>query len=384
MLLSMFSAIVLLTGSLLPGCTCRSDVNVIPEKQPFQNDHGRWLSMGVTSEGAVVAAYYDRTKSGLGMATGNLDEQGEMQWKHERVDGYPDSSGLDASDRGSFASLAVAPDDSIWIAYYDATNGSLRIAHRVDGSWQLDLADGGSGSRPNVGHWASLALDSQGQPVVAHYDVKKGTLRRAALNGDSWSAQTIWEGEPFSGTDAEGLPVSRDASVGMFARLVIQDDKEFIAFYDAAQQDLHLLEGVLGDYQHTLVAQDGNVGQWPSLLVEEQEVLIAYHDVSQQNLMLAQRFDDSAFQNWLVDDGALVGADSELFRRGDDVQLAYFDGENNAFRTANIVEGEWQVVTHETSGSALGFHNEVVFMDEKWWLGCYDYTLRRLHFRQLF
>lgn len=364
---------------------------VAPDEAP--PDHGSWLSMDVAPNGTdLVMAYYDRTLGGLGFAVGTPNGDGTLTWAHEQVDGYFDaSSGLDTGDRGKYASMAVAPDGTVWIAYYDAGKKDLRYAHRTGGrkSWVTGLIDNGAGGIPSAGEWASLALNSDGKPVIAYHDSGNKSLKVArfadtqddAAEGYEWVVTEVQTGQAFVGTttDADGneVPLTREANVGTHARLLIAGATEYIAYYDAGQQRLGLLEGTGSGFTQSFVTPEGsNEGQWPSVLVEGGTVHIAYHDVGNQDLKLASRVAGGTYNIQAIDSGDFVGADTELIQRAGKLTVLYFDGQNNDMKLATQSGGVWTVDVLGSDTNAVGFHNEIVRLGDGFWAGSYDFTTR--------
>lgn len=340
-------------------------------------DWGSWLSLDVTPDGRVAASYYNKDAGALGFAVADGLGTDALSWRHERVDGYADDQGLDTGDRGTFSSMKVAPDGTVWVAYRDVGNKTLRVAHRTaPGVWESAVADAGTGLAPDGGHWASLALNASGEPVVAHHDAGSGVLRIARHSAGTWTAETAWTGAPWSGVDASGAAINRPASVGAFAKLLISGDTEYIAFYDAAQQSLELLEGTSGAWTHTRVHSGVNVGQWPSLLVEGETLYIAFQDVEAQDLLLATRTGGAPFSVRTLDAGELRGADTALFLAGGAPRVLYFDGLENDLLVASAAETP-EIETLAGEADAVGFHNEVVAVGDKLWAGSYSYTQRK-------
>lgn len=339
-------------------------------------DWGTWLSMDVTPDGRIAATYYNKDQGAIGFAVASGPGTGDLSWHHEEVDGYANDQGLDVGDRGLFTSMRVAPDGTVWAAYRDQSNKVLRAAHRTaPGVWESAVADAGSGMSPDTGYWASLDLDAEGNPVVAHYDAGSGALRVARYAEGGWSAETAWTGSAWTGTAADGTPLTRPASVGQFAKLLIHDGTEYIAFYDAASQSLELVEGGAGAWTHSTVYSASNGGQWPSLLVDGDALYVAFHELDSQDLMLATRTGGGAFQVRTLDDGAFRGADSELYLKDGALSALYFDGQENDL--LRLTDGTPAVIdTLGGAEGAEGFHNEVVQVGDALWAGSYSYTTR--------
>lgn len=384
-----WSAVALFLGAaplILAGSACRSETGFTPFGgfKLLDTDHGQWLSMSVAPDGSPSMAFYDRTHGALGFAIGSVRSEGVL-WSYEEPDGYPDSNGLDAGDSGAYTDHVWAPDGSAWVSYHTPGQGTLKVAHRVGRTWTTEVVDVGSGLKADTGKWTSIAIDAAGDPIVVYHDDNSGVLRMARRTGGSWTTETIFEGAPFEGTDAEGNPVTREADVGEYATLLVDGNTHYIAFYDRAHQDLILLEGFAGAYVSTVVASEGDVGQWPSLYLDGTSLAVAYHDVSGQNLMLATRDGGGRFAAQTVDDEPYRGADTALFRRDGRWSIAYFDGKANDVRVATQADdGAWSHARLGGDQRAVGFHNEVVQDGEgRWWAGSYDYTDRKPYIRQI-
>jgi hypothetical protein len=376
---------------------CKSDIDVdapsMQEGEAVPADYGTWLSLDTAPDGLrLVMSYYDKERGGLGFATGTIDASGAPTWVHERVDGYPDSEGVDRGDRGKYADMKVAADGTVWIAYQDVTNGVLYAAQRNGPfTWEITQVDPGAGSSPSTGEWSALDFDEAGNPIVVHHDSGSGTLRRSAFEAGSWTNSEIWAGESWEGTAEDGTVLSRPANVGQFARLMIIQGTEYITFYDAATQKLNLLEGSPGAYVHTVVTNDqvladhtsDNMGQWPSMLLDGSDLHIAFHDVTNQNLMTATRIGGAAWQYDVVDSAPFRGADTEIFKHNGELAVVYFDGYANDMMVATQSGAVWTPDILGGEDGALGFYNEATRVGETWWVGSYDYTNKAPFIRTL-
>jgi len=84
---------------------------------------------------------------------------------------------------GKYSSLQLDSSGYPVIAYYDDTNDNLKLVHCNDancagGDESIVIVD----STGNVGSHASLQLDSSGYPVIAYYDDTNGDLKLAHCN----------------------------------------------------------------------------------------------------------------------------------------------------------------------------------------------------------
>ena len=189
--------------------------------------------MSSLSDGRVIVSYYDKTEGGLGVAIADPSAD-PIEWKHQEVDGYKNDQGLDVGNHGKYSTMAVDSNDNIWIAHYDVGLKNLRYATKniADEAWTIGLADAGGGSSPDAGWFASMALDAAEYPVIAHHDNLKQTLRIVHWDGTSFSAEVVDTGE--DSTDENGETI--DASVGQFPAIAIDGGTEYITYHDASSR----------------------------------------------------------------------------------------------------------------------------------------------------
>lgn len=374
----------------IPGCNgCTREppigdntdpIGVDPVADP--HDIGSWLSMRVMPDGRPAVSFYDRTSDALGFAIGTLND-GAVTWAIEQVDSYPDATGLNPGDAGKYSAMAIASDGTVWVVYQDTSNGVLRYATRSPaGGWTIGNADTGGGPSYDSGYWASVAIDPSGNPVAAHYDAAKGTLRVARWDGSAFTAAVVYEGTDFTSTDTAVESVSGNA--GEYARIAIATDgTEYIAFYDRAWGALRLASGNVGGYSVELVDDSADVGQWPDLLIDGASVGIAYHDLTNQDLRLAQGRAGGPWSVETVDSGDHVGADSAIYAARGDPGILYFDGANNDMKLARKTGSAWALETVGATGAAMGYHNETVEIEGARYVASYDYTNRTIWFSAL-
>jgi len=98
---------------------------------------------------------------------------------------------------GKFASVRNWVDNRPVVAYYDATNGNLKVlkcgSADCTGRATITTVDGTDptgGPGPDVGQYAQLARDALGHFAVAYYDATNGDLKLAAC-GDGACTNAI-------------------------------------------------------------------------------------------------------------------------------------------------------------------------------------------------
>ncbi len=358
--------------SAVLGCRPENEI-VSPEPEPeslpvvrFEPENfGSWLSLDrAPDDERLTMAYYNRAVGALGYAVGTPAEDGSVDWVHERVDGYPEPTGLDPTDAGKYASQRTMPDGTVWVAYQEVDDVVLRVSQRRGpGGWSepAELEEGGA--------WASLAIGADGQPVVAHCNPATAEVRIVRFDGQEWTGSSVYRGAAGPG----GV-----ASVS-HTRLFVSGKQELLAFRDDARGSLWVAE--LGAGEPVEVDADGNVGAWPSI-VAGSGLAVAYHDVGRQDLRVAIRDESGEWSAQVVDEGELRGADTEIFVMDGQLAVLYFDGHNNDMMLARQEGSAWSVSTVRTQG-AVGYHNEVVQVAGRWWVGSYNHTAKSLFVQAL-
>lgn len=137
-------------------------------------------------------------------------------WFIEKVD--------TTGDVGCFSSLIIDSDGIPYIAYMDATNGSLKYAFSDGTTWTVEVADDNSGLG-GVGFFAAIDIGSvTGRPEIVYYDMFNTHLKWARRDPD--------------GTWFVGTPDGNDVNdVGQGCDIVIGEeggkDIAHISYYDA-------------------------------------------------------------------------------------------------------------------------------------------------------
>ena len=128
------------------------------------DDEGYYVSLAVRSDDVPCVAFQAGATADL--KYGCRDASSES-WSLTTVDSVG-AVGVDAA-------LTFDASDDPWIAYYDESNGDLKVATRSGGRWTVIDVD----TAGDVGRTPSIALDSKGYVHISYYDVTNGTLKYA-------------------------------------------------------------------------------------------------------------------------------------------------------------------------------------------------------------
>jgi hypothetical protein len=272
---------------------------------------GPYSHVAVGPDGAVWVSAYAQSHGDLVVAKvtadGRIPEEA-WQW----VDGVPDGPvivpdskirrGIDdgGPDVGMYTSIAVAPDGTPMVSYFDRDTASLKFAQQVNGTWQTHFVDKGTGqlgaSGALVGMYTSLTLRSDdGRPGIAYLaHVKDAAGTRAEVrfaSAQSTRPGTAGDWQTWL-VDTSVLPPDDPAhpaifplpeGLGLFidsARMPNQ--APVIAYYDRANGDLKVAKfnAQAGQFAAARVLDGSNgidAGWSPSVTVDAKGVVqVAY------------------------------------------------------------------------------------------------------------
>ncbi|MBK8011595.1 MAG: hypothetical protein IPK13_09600 [Deltaproteobacteria bacterium] len=397
----------------LPDCACA----VLP---PIPAGQYLWYGALGGALDRLWVTGYDPIYEDLVAIEHNLEGQ---RLRVHIVDGFPTTGPLVGNpegprggrdglgDRvGEHSAVVVDPaSGAVHIAYYDRTQGALKYAQYISGTWHtmpidgVDGVDGGSSGGGNDPHgdaglFTSIALDPSGAPRIAYmvidaapaYDAPGSTSVRVASAASSQPSESVdWTIETLEsrvGTSTRGATAGVDDTIegiGLFTSIQIKSDgTAMVAYYDAIQGDLRLAtETSTGTYR--LRTLDGNDPQSPTdagqhanlAIAPDGHAGVAYFDATRQALLY---LDVSTEAREVVDDGLVPpdaarpdlrvpGADASLiFDANSQPLIAYQDPTRLDLmwarrQTANS-SPEWTLETlrgaaeGDANGLATGFY----------------------------
>ena len=242
-------------------------------------DVGQHAALAVGADGLPIAAYYDVTGADLKFVhCGNAFCS----------DGNTVVTLDAAGDVGAFASLAIAGDGLPVVSYYDAANGALKVVHCRTAACTVGntiTTVDGAAADSDVGQYTSLAMDANGYPLIAYYDVTNKDLKFvgctdfACAGGDEAPATV----------DGATTDVGEYASLALVAATAGDPAtlSPAIAYYDAGNGDLKYVacnDALCAGNDEapvTLDASADDVGTYASLAVGPAGLpAVAYYDAT--------------------------------------------------------------------------------------------------------
>ncbi len=140
--------------------TCSSVLSGKIWEDPMGPGQAEHSSIAIGIDGLPVFAFYHASQTGLRVAhCPNLN-----------CTPAPMGTAIDyTGDVGQYPSLTIGKDGFPIIAYYDFTNGDLKVAHCSDAACTnatIHVLDGAG----NVGEYTSIAIGTDGMPIISYYD----------------------------------------------------------------------------------------------------------------------------------------------------------------------------------------------------------------------
>jgi hypothetical protein len=243
---------------------------------------GTFTDIVVTPSGRVVVAYlaHDTELAGVtGAATGlkiarsrSATPRAAADWELFTVDARPfvvdpalrDESAEFPRGRGLHASLALDGEDAV-VAYYDATDGDVRVARLAGANVSVAVVDGDGAAghlSGDIGRFPTLAVRGADLFVV-YEDFTRHTLR-------FWKGPkaTPGTGGTYDIADQLREPLrSGSHFVGAGARLDASGAKPVLVYQDASTLDLRFSTFAADEFTPQTVLSDGAHGFYTDVAV---------------------------------------------------------------------------------------------------------------------
>jgi len=277
-------------------CDQQSDWNTLAVDAVGEAGAGGNTSIAVDVPGNPLISY--RASNDLKFATcdrsqstnGNCDQSGD--WSTVTVDSV--------GSTGETASIAVDTNGDPMISYYDSTNGDLKFAicdvsasanGNCDqtGDWSTVTVDAAG----RVGVYTSIAVGANGDPMISYYDSTNGDLKFAICD---LSASA--NGNCDDAGDWRTVKVERPG--GLFSSIAVDAGGDpMISYYETTYLNLKFAIcdrsastngncDQTGDWSTVTVDSAGDVGKHTSIAVDANgDPMISYLDNTNNDLKLA-------------------------------------------------------------------------------------------------
>jgi hypothetical protein len=182
-----------------------------------------------------------------------------------------------AADVGQYTSIKTLEDGRAVIAYYDVTNGDLKVTLCTNEFCTAAASTTVVDSTGNVGQYTSMAIGSDGFPVISYYDVTNLNLKVIKCGNAGCTT-----GNTITTLDSTG-------DVGQFTSIAIgRDNTPIIAYYNVTGGDLKVVKcgNTSCSAGNTITSVDttNNVGQFNTIAIASDGFpIIVFQDVTNLN-----------------------------------------------------------------------------------------------------
>ena len=232
---------------------------------------GGEASLAIGSDGLPVMSYFDAKNGDLRVA----------RCANPVCSAGTASSTVDAAGvTGRFSSLAIGTDGLPLISYYDVTNGDLKVAHCTNLACSSNVTTSVIDNTGDVGQFTSLVIGSDGIGVVSYFDVTNGDLKVARCTATACTAATK------ATLDSSG-------AVGQYSAIAVGNDNvPAISYFDATRSRLKFTRCAdatcKGAASTTTLDPNSVAGKYTSIAIGVDGLpVIAYYDSGATDLKVA-------------------------------------------------------------------------------------------------
>jgi hypothetical protein len=277
--------------------TCTTSTNTTIDSN---GDVGAYTSIAIGTNGNPIISYFDQDNSALKVTACNNPTCEALGGAPAATNTTIDSNG----DVGYFTSIAIGTNGNPIISYYDQTNNDLKIAVCNNPTCEaLGEAPAATNTTIDstgiVGLYTSITIGTNGNPIISYWDVTDFDLKVAACNNPTCTGAT-------EGDRSTNATIDSNGSVGTDTSITIgTNGNPIISYYDETNNDLKIAvcnnptcTGIAeGDRStNTTIDSNGNVGYYTSIAIGTNgNPIISYFDVT--------NFDLKVFSPWWLTGG---------------------------------------------------------------------------------
>ncbi|MGC8928466.1 MAG: hypothetical protein ACP5QK_11145 [Myxococcota bacterium] len=295
-------------------------------------DVGRYSSLVVDQNGYAHITYYNTN--------------GTLRYANNISGSFVSQLVDNTASVGAFNSLAIDKNGVLHASYYDATNAKLKYAMRItSGNWTNFKYVDTSGS---VGQYPSIHLDTLHRPHICYYDAYyNGELKYAYKENGVWNLLTV---------DNGGVS---NYSVGRYCNIKTDNNnKVHISYIDVSRGNIKYITNSSGSWVSENVDNINTVGQYQTSIAIDSngKIHISYYDSANGGEL---RYSNNVAGYWVstvVDDGGAANANvgqysSIAVDQNGFVHISYYDATNADLKYATNLSGSFITYTVDSAGS---------------------------------
>lgn len=299
---------------------------------------GAGVSLALGPDGSSHMSFYNTENDTLCYAVRTWNS-----WEVETVDDFRLEQ-----DESYYSSIKIDTQGGIHIAYTSYSALSLRYAYSEGDDWTVEIVDGGYKS----GSYPSMALDSTDMPHISYFDKQRSDLKYARKNSTGWHVEMV----------------DGDDTVGKCTSIAIDlQDRPHISYWDFTNYALKYCHFNGTDWNAEIIDSSAHTGLDSSIAVDKAGVVhISYYNLEDFDLMYARLIDgewdtERVDSRWKVGDGTSLALDH--FSK---VYIAYFDWSHSSLKLASGNFGFWELETldYDIWVRPGGSHHASISIDE--------------------
>ena len=229
----------------------------------------------------------------------------------------------------TYTSIAISTNGNPIISYYDNANGDLKVAACNNPTCSTSTNTTIDNSSDMVGEFTSIAIGANGNPIISYHDITNGDLKVAACKNPTCSGAT--------GNDrSTNTTIDNNNNVGGHTSIAIGiNGNPIISYSDNASFDLKVaacIDPTCTTATKSTIDSTGTVGQYTSIAIGiNGNPIISYFESTGYALKVASCDDPTCTSSTFttIDNSARVGWYSSIAigTNGNPI-ISYADGTN--------------------------------------------------------
>ena len=241
---------------------------------------GAYTSIAIGVNGNPIISYFDNTNGSLKVAACNNPTCTTSTNTTIDSNGYV----------GYFTSITIGTNGNPIISYFDNTNGALKIA-ACNNPTCTTSTNTTIDSTSTVGYHTSITIGTNGNPIISYHDITNSALKVAACNNPTCTGTT-------ENDRSDNYIIDSTIAVGQYTSIAIgTNGNPIISYWDLGNLDLKIAAcnnptctgtTELERSTNTTIDSGGAVGGYTSIAIGTNgNPIISYHDETNYDLKVA-------------------------------------------------------------------------------------------------